>query len=620
MDLRLAKIRRFLYSHYFFAGIRQGVGMLLPVLFVGSVFDHYTIGLMATFGALCLAIIDQPGGPQRHRTNQMLGAAVLGTGTVMMTGIASSYPLLLWAVVIAQCFFYSLFSVFGKRGSLIGFACLLLMVLTMHSPMPLHEVLVCTAATFCGALSYLAFSLGFSRLFQLREEQQALSMALFATADYVAARANFYDENADLDESYRSLIQRQSAMIEQHQAAREMVLRALPRGRGAGDRRRVMIWNMFTDMLQLLDPLVAMHTDYAVLRRSLAGNDCLMFIRDALIKISLGLNHIALGLSRGRPVCYRSSVKAELRAIEHELEQLKKQGFGEVNPAILAIILQVLRRLRNSARVVDRLAEHTAAAPNAVATGAPHLDRSLTRFLLRQEFRLGMLTSNLRLDSPHFRYAVRMVVATTVAMTLPSRWLSPTFAAHDYWILVTLVIIMKPGFALTRQRNRWRLTGTLMGCLLALCVFQLTDHPSILFAVLLLACIMGSSLVQINYMGSAVFNTLFVVLALHFVSPDSVSLAVIGERAVDTLIGCTLAFLCSYILPWWEASYLRPLARVAVAANREYLQAGLRYVRARQIQATQGPAEGEALDAKSTEADVAWRLAPSAPQRTHRLQ
>ena len=45
-----------------------------------------------------------------------------------------------------------------------------------------------------------------------------------------------------------------------------MVLRALPRGKGLGDRQRVMIWNMFVDMLQLLDTLVATHTDYAARR------------------------------------------------------------------------------------------------------------------------------------------------------------------------------------------------------------------------------------------------------------------------------------------------------------------------------------------------------------------
>lgn len=634
MDLRIASIRRFLYSHYFFGGVRQGVGMLLPVLVLGGLFGNYTTGLVATFGAQCLAIIDQPGGPQRHRTNEMLGGAALGTITVIITGLASTNPILIWLVVIAQCFVYSMFTVFGKRGGLIGFAGLLLMTLTMHSPLQPHEVFAHAVATLGGALFYVVFSLGFSRLFWLREEQQAMSVALFATADYVAARAAFYDETADLDEAYRTLIQRQSVMTEKHQAARDMVLRALPRGKGVGDRQRVMIWNMFVDMLQLLDTLVATHTDYAALRRTLAGNDCLMFMRDALVKMSLELNRIALDVSRGRQVQYRSSAKAELRAIEYEIEQLKQQGLGEREPEMLALIIQVLRRLRNSARIVDRLADHTAASPDAKPTDVLRINKSLTRFISRQEFRFGLLTSNLRLDSPHFRYALRVTAAAAIAMTLASRWLSPEFSAHNYWIMLTIVIIMKPGFALTRQRNGWRLGGTLIGCICALLLFNLTDSPEILFAVLLGACIMGNSLVQLNYMASAIFNTLFVVLVFHFVSPGTVSMAVIGERAIDTLLGCALALICSYILPWWEARYLKPLAAAATRANREYLLAGLRYVEAMQTHAgsatnsganagttagtntattTAANATTNATTAADTpaviDADLAWRLA-----------
>ncbi|OZI39136.1 hypothetical protein CEG14_06300 [Bordetella genomosp. 1] len=604
MDLRIASIRRFLYSHYFFGGVRQGVGMLLPVLILGGIFGQFNLGLVATFGAQCLAIIDQPGGPQRHRTNEMLGGALLGTATVTLTGLASTYPLILWLVVIAQCFLFSMFSVFGKRGGLIGFAGLLLMTLTMHSPLPPDQVLYHSLATAGGALFYLLFSLTFRRVFWLREERQAMSVALFSTADYMAARAAFYDETADLDDAYRTLIQRQSLMTENHQAARDLVLRALPRGQGFRDDERVMLWNMFVDMLQMLDTLVATHTDYAALRRALAGSDALIFMRDALVKMSLELNRIALDVSRGRQTQYRSSAKAELRAIEYEIEQLKQQGLGEREPETLALIVQVLRRLRNAARIVDKLAGHTAQEPNAVPTSELRINKSLTRFMSRQEVRLGMITSNLRFDSPHFRYALRVTLAAAAAMGLIGTWLSHNLAAHSYWVLLTIVIIMKPGFALTRQRNGWRLTGTLIGCALALGLFALTDRPEILFAVLIGACIMGNSLVQLNYMGSAIFNTLFVVLVFHFVAPGTVSLEVIGERALDTLLGCVLALVCSYILPWWEARYMKPLAQAASRANREYLRAGLAYVA--EMQAHQGAAEeSQAV----VDADLHWRLA-----------
>lgn len=604
MDLRIASIRRFLYSHYFFGGVRQGIGMLLPVLILGGLFGQYSMGLVATFGAQCLAIIDQPGGPQRHRTNEMLGGAFLGTATVTITGLASTYPLILWLVVIAQCFLFSMFSVFGKRGGLIGFAGLLLMTLTMHSPLPPEEVLRHSLATAGGALFYLLFSLTFRRVFWLREERQAMSVALFATADYMAARASFYDENADLDDSYRTLIQRQSLMTENHQAARDLVLRALPRGQGFREGERIMLWNMFVDMLQMLDTLVATHTDYAALRRALAGSDALIFMRDALVKMSLEMSRIALDVSRGRQTQYRSSAKAELRAIEYEIEQLKQQGLGEREPETLALIVQVLRRLRNAARIVDKLAGHTAQEANAVPTSELRINKSLTRFMSRQEVRLGMITSNLRFDSPHFRYALRVSLAAAAAMGLIGTWLSNNMAAHSYWVLLTIVIIMKPGFALTRQRNGWRLMGTLIGCVAALALFAITNRPEILFAVLLGACIMGNSLIQLNYMGSAIFNTLFVVLVFHFVAPGTVSLEVIGERALDTLLGCVLALVCSYILPWWEARYMKPLAQAASRANREYLRAGLGYVDV--MQAHPGKGDDEPAVA---EADLHWRLA-----------
>ncbi|WP_413789861.1 FUSC family membrane protein [Bordetella pertussis] len=397
-------------------------------------------------------------------------------------------------------------------------------------------------------------------------------------------------ESSHLDDAYRTLIQRQSAMTEKHQAARDMVLRALPRGGGFREDDRVMLWNMFVDMLQLLDTLVATHTDYASLRRTLAGHDALVFMRDALVKMSLELNRVALDVSRGHKTQYRSSAKAELRAIEYEIEQLKQQGLGEREPEMLALTVQVLRRLRNAARIVDKLAQHTEARSDAIPTSMLRIDKSLTQFISRQELRLGMITSNLRLDSPHFRYAIRVTLAAALAMTLIGIWLAPNMAAHSYWVLLTIVIIMKrAGFALTRQRNGWRLMGTLVGCILALILFTLTNNPTILFAVLLGACIMGNSLVQLNYMASAIFNTLFVVLVFHFVAPGTVSLEVIGEQAMDTALGCALALICSYVLPWWEARYMKPLARAASRANREYLRAGLRY-----IEAMRQPAPGGA--------------------------
>src|SRR5699024_10009447 len=139
-------------------------------------------------------------------------------------------------------------------------------------------------------------------------------------------------------------------------------------------------------------------------------------------------------------------------------------------------------------------------------------ERRLTR---RSDLRLAMLTSSLHLDSPYFRYAIRITVATIIALAVSEglsygisvEQLGTTLNPHGYWIILTVVVIMKPGFALTRQRNGLRLAGTVLGSVITLALFQFVSNPDLYFLILIISCVMGFSLVQVNYMASATFNT-----------------------------------------------------------------------------------------------------------------
>jgi uncharacterized membrane protein YccC len=403
-------------------------------------------------------------------------------------------------------------------------------------------------------------------------------------------------------------------MTEKHQTARDTVLRELPRGQGRADLLRARMLNVFIDMVALLDTLVATHTDYATLRRSLPDADVMLFGRDALRKLARNISLQALNIARNRQTTERSSVKAELRAIEYELEKYRQDGMVEHSPEVYALLVQVLRRLRNATRLVDRMADHMSRDTGTELVDM-RLDKSTNRFLSRRKWRLGMLTSNLRLDSPHFRYASRVAIATLAAMTLSAVFsytlsaegMNPGLSTHSYWIILTIIVVMKPGFALTRQRNGWRLAGTLIGCGLALALFNATTNANVYLAVLVITCILGYSLIQVNFMMAAIFNTLFVLLVFHFISPSS-SL-VIGERLVDTFAGCVIALLCSYILPWWEYNFMGSLAEALKKANLEFLDAGLQYARLSRQQAG-SPATGSgSLDQQQHEAELRWRVA-----------
>ncbi|HET8597352.1 MAG TPA: FUSC family membrane protein [Castellaniella sp.] len=603
------QLQRFFYSHYFFGGLRQATGVLLPALVLTGLFDSVAGGFVAAVGAACVAILDQPGGPRRYGLNGMFAALCLGSATTAVTGLAASHTLAIWLVVPALCFAFSMLTVYGKHGGLLGFACLLIMTLTLRTPLTQADVLQHTLTSFLGGAFYLVYSTIAHRVLWHREEQQALSVALFATADYIAARARFYDVRLDLDDSYRRLIRTQAGMTDAHQAARDMVLRELPRGTTShADRLRQGLLNLFVDMIHLLDSMVATHTDYATLRQALPDSDILLFVRDAMRKLADNVADLALNVARNRRARVRNSVKAELRALEFELQQLRENGMPAAQPELYALLVQVLRRLRNMARQVERMADHSV-NPLPQDSDLTQANRSLNRFLTRQKWRLGLLTHNLHGQSAHFRYAVRvaaaallsMIVGTLLAHAPMVRTVDPGMAGHSYWIILTVLIIMKPGFALTRQRNGWRLIGTLIGCGLSLVLFYLGLNPKLYLLILVACSILGYSLVQVNYTLSAMFNTLFVLLIFHFLVPGSNT--VVGERLADTLIGCALALSCSYILPSWERNSLDALALTLRRANQAFLHAGLAHVQAAR-QARAGAPGGADL----RESETQWNL------------
>lgn len=619
MNRLFPSLERFVFSHHLLGGVRQAIGVLLPPLLLGGVLGLYQSGLTAAIGAACVAILDQPGGPRRYGLQGMAAAVLLGSLTVATMGLAGTHYLLLWLVVPLLCFIFSMFTVFGKQGGLLGFACMLIMTLTMKAHPPIQELWIYIVYSLGGGLFYFVYSAIFHRLTWHKEEQQALSAALFATAEYMRARSALYDVEAELDTHYRKMVRAQLEMTEAQQAARDTVLRELPRGNSRSDRKRAAALNLFIDMVALLDTLVASHTDYVNLRRQFGEADTLLFPRDALRKLAANLERIALNVVRNRRQRSPHSLKPELRALEFDLRELREQGFAKDSPEVYALLLQVLRRLRRANELVLRMADNTRRGETTELVDQ-RLEKALDRFLSRRKWRFGMLTSNLRLDSPHFRYAVRVMVAVAVGMTASAllgqaiaRHLIPDWQVHEYWVLLTILVIMKPGFVMTRQRNGWRLTGTLIGCALALLIFDQFTSTVALLGFLLLSGVLWYALLQAHFMLSAAANTVFVLLAFHFMGPQDAF--VIGERVVDTLLASGIALICSYyVLPWWESNYMASLAAALQRANLRFLQSGIRYAELnRQLNALiqKAAADSEELAAKRSaqhDAEMQWRV------------
>jgi uncharacterized membrane protein YccC len=560
------EIRKFIYSQYFFGGLRIALGVSLPAVLMLIVFHNRELGFTIATGALGACVVDMPG-PLRHKHNEMLACTVIGFLAALATGIATAHPLTLWLTIVPLTFVLSLIVVYGNRWPQISFATLFMMIVTLEEHFTPLQALINASWILVGGLWYTYWATLVSHLMVYRIEQQALAQSIFSCAEYLYARAEFYDADADLDECYRKLIEKQIAAVEQQEAARDIVLRNLPKVKsGKLDARRARLFNLFINVVDLHEFFVGAHTDYPLVRKTFANSDVLVFYRDLMRKASADLEEIGLAVLQNNPAPRQISMKAELRAIEYELELMRKHGLPEKNPEAYAAAAAVFRRLWSATRLIDKMRRRTRDDASPTETEL-QIDHALSRFISSRRVPFMQIFSNLTMASPSFRHALRVTIAVGVGFWL-GRLLPLTNA---YWIVMTTVIILKPGYSLTKQRNTQRIIGTAIGCAVTIALILFVKEPHILLVVMFASMVMSYSLLLFNYAASVVFTSSYVLLMFHLLAPGSLHL--IGERAIDTVVGCAIAIAASHLFPYWEYRLMGKLVKDLLAATRNYLEA-----------------------------------------------
>jgi uncharacterized membrane protein YccC len=559
------EIKKFLYSQYFFGGLRMAIGVSLPAVLCLIVFHNAELGFTIATGALGACVVDMPG-PLKYKHNEMLICSGLGFLAALATGLATFNVFVLGATVATLTFALSLTVAYGNRWPQIGFATLFMMVVTLEERLTPLAALTNAAWILAGGLWYTYWATLVLQWQAYRVEKQALAESVFACAEYLLARAAFYDVDANLDVCYSNLVEKQIAAVELQDAARTIVLRNLPKlRRGKLDAKRVTLFNLFINVVDLHELFVGAHTDYPLLRRAYGNADLMLFYRDLIRKAALDLDEIGLAVLQNRVSESRISVKAELRAIEYELELLRKSGDAQRQPEAYAAASASFRRVWSGIRLIDKMKKSLANDSPTVHTEL-RLDPSLTRFLSGRRVPLRQIFSNLTMASPSFRHALRVTIAVALGFGL-GRVLPLTNA---YWIVMTTLIIMKPGYSLTKQRNQQRIVGTAIGCAVSIALILLVHSPHVLLAVMFASMVMSYSLLLFNYTASVVFTSAYVLLLFHLLAPGS--LHIIGERAIDTVVGCALAIAASRLFPYWEYRDIGKLVTELLATSRQHLE------------------------------------------------
>ena len=546
----IKEYRRFINSHYLADGVRITAGVLLPSLILGY-YGELQTGIFLSLGALGASITDNPG-PIHHRRNGLFACCGIIFVVALIVGFSLQEKWVFMILLPILCFFFSMIGVYGARVTSIGIAALLIMVMMTHEGLKGWQVVYFALYILAGGLWYTLLSLILYSLRPYKLIQQAMGEYVLASAKYLRARAEFYATGVDIDTCYENLMQAQVDVQQKQELIAELLFKTRGVVKESTHTSRILMM-AFLDVSDLLERTMASHLDYKKLHAYFDDTNILVEYRQIILSLANELDEIGLSLNSGKASDYDQRIDKELVEERERLEELRLKLLNPSNLEGFISLRHILDSIDDIAARIRTLHQYTSYDRKLrnikITTPDP------TKYVTRQTIDPQQFWSNFSLRSNIFRHSLRISIAAIVAYTIGQ--LLPI--GKSYWILLTVIIILKPGYSLSKQRNIQRLAGTLIGVAIGWGVLYFVKNNTAILVLLAICMIGGFSFMRWKYLVSVVMITLYLLFMFHILEPNDFS-EVVEERIIDTVLGCIVAFLASYLLPpIWERQQIREL-------------------------------------------------------------
>lgn len=550
------QIRYFLFSQYLSDGIRITLEIIIPAL-VFAYLGELETGLAISLGALCVSISDGPG-PVVHKKNGMFFCNVFVFISALLTGFLNHNDITLAILILSASFVFTMFSVFGNRATAIGFAALLIMILQMTRVIPFSSVLKESLLILSGGIWYMLMALLLFRITPYRPAQRTVGDCITETANYLLIKAEMFNINSDLHQQYQKMLAQQVIVNDKQNEARELLFknRALLKESTRTGRMLVLV---FVDIVDLFEQIMATGYDYEEIRKKFADTGVLQEVYLISRELAAELNLIG-------EVIQANSTYRKQKRVEKEIKFLKERIDTLSAKENMTIPRKVFSNLLNLKNRIDDIAEYF--NEDVLVTKKLRSGKEYSRFVSHQSISWKVFKNNLTFDSSIFRHSLRVMITCGAGFIVSRLFLH---GHHSYWILMTIIIILKPAFSLTKQKNTDRLLGTIGGGILGLLLLFFIHDQAVLFSLLVLFMLGTYTFKTMNYIVMVIFLTPYVLILFHFLGLGALNVA--SERLMDTAIGSALAALGSYFLfPLWESSQLQQYMANVLSANIHFLE------------------------------------------------
>ncbi len=555
--------KNFIYSYNLSDALRVCTGAIVPAL-VMSYYDSLATGIVVGLGATLATPADGPG-PIEQRRNGMLICTGLIFVMSLITGFVAAFPVWLGIWIAIACFIFSMIAVYGARANGIGLSALIVTALTIGQPHSGSAIFYNALYLAAGCAWYTILSLVLYKVRPYRLAQQALGECIIETAAYLRIRARFYEKNSDYDSVYRLMIAQQVEVGRKQMLLREILFesRRIASDSTVTGRTLVMI---FIDIVDLFEKSASSYYDYGSLHKQFDDSGVLERFNKIIVDIAEELDHLGLAVKTGRPSKSTEQLREHMESFRQFFKEFRDNNRSPENISAIISLRKIMDAVEDMFARINTLHKYTRydrkRAKEFVLPG------EYEKFVSRQEFGWKLLKDNLSWRSNIFRHSIRVSIACCFGYILSHVFL----LGHSYWILLTLIVILKPAYSLSRKRNYERLFGTIAGAMIGVLVLHTFSDTKVLFGIMLFLMIGAYSFLRTNYLVGVIFMTPYVLLMFQILNVGDYT-TIFQDRILDTAIGSGIAFASSFFLaPVWEHEQIKNYMKAAVTDGTEYFK------------------------------------------------
>ncbi|MFH6996933.1 FUSC family membrane protein [Flavobacterium sp. FlaQc-57] len=556
------RITKFTNSTSFFNASKITIASVVPVLILNYL-GYFEIGFTIALGAFYTYPSDIPSSLS-HKIKGLITASFIVSGVNLLVNLAYPYPYIFYPFLGFLLFACSMISVYGQRATLVSFSALLSISLSFGH---LHEgwqAVEYSGWIFIGGILYLIVSLAFHFVQPYKYVELEIAQGIKLTAKYLKLRGDLWNPEANRESIIEKQLSVQVDLNLIHEDLRKLLIGNQNTSAATSQNRKMLL--VFITLVEIQELALYTSFDHSKLHEKFAKHpDVLRTYQNVAYKLASTLKKLSKNVHQISVYVDKNDLKNELDAFEFAIFDYEK-SLGEEEAAEGVLMLtNMLKYAKNQVGKIKTIQRAFSLAMQSFKL--KDKDKELEKFLTPQYYPLRTLIENLSYSSSIFRHSLRLTITILIGFII-GKFLP---FQNVYWILLTIVVIMRPGYGLTKERSYNRIFGTILGGLLAFGIVSVIQNHVALSIFSIICMLLGISFTQINYKISATFVTMYVVFIYGILTPDVVE--VIQFRILDSLAGAILAFLANQFLwPAWEFINTPIHIENSIKANRNYLK------------------------------------------------